>query len=56
MQVSDYAVIEVGDTVVANVIVADEKLELQEYYLVKINQGVFVTLVMYYNASTDTFD
>ncbi|ANE74278.1 hypothetical protein [Dickeya solani] len=51
----NYALIKNGDTQVENLIVADENTQIDGYYIIKINAGVFCQIGNYYNQSTGLF-
>lgn len=55
MAVSDYAMIQNGDTLVVNIIVADETFTMEGFYFIRIKPGLFVNIGMHYDVSTDTF-
>lgn len=55
MEISDYAMIKIGDTEVLNTIVADEDFSMEGYYFIKIELGVFVTIGMSYNEKDNSF-
>lgn len=50
-----YALIKNGETQVENLIVADENTQIDGYYIIKVNAGVFCQIGNYYNQATGLF-
>lgn len=50
-----YALIKNGDTQVENLIVADENTQIDGYYIIKVNAGIFCQIGNYYNHATGLF-
>lgn len=55
MKVDNYAVLKVNSNLVVNTIVADNKLSIDGFKLMKIESGIFCQIGMYFNGVDGLF-